>query len=243
VKGWTESVALVTGAGSGIGRAIALALAERGAGVWLVGRRVEALEEVAAAARATSSGASVLPADLTRDEQLDGLRAALERGGARLDLLVHCAGVISLGTVEEANVSDLDAQYRANLRVPYLLTQALLPMLLAHHGEVVFINSSIAGRARAGAGQFAATQSALKAIADSLREEVNTSGVRVLSVFPGRTATPRQAQLHAREGRDYRPQELMQPDDVASMVISALELPRSAEVTEISMRPFLKPPA
>jgi NADP-dependent 3-hydroxy acid dehydrogenase YdfG len=242
VRDWGESVALVTGAGSGIGRAIALALAERGAGVVLVGRREAPLEEVARAAPATSAGVRVLPADLTDDEQVEGLRSTLEGNGGRLDVLVHCAGVISHGAIEHADVADLDAQYRTNLRAPYLLSQALLPMLVAHEGEVVFINSTITGRAGAGTGPYAATKSALKAIADSLRQEVNTSGIRVLSVYPGRTATPGQAHLHAMEGRDYRPEDLMQPEDVASMLISALELPRSAEVTEISMRPFLKPP-
>jgi NADP-dependent 3-hydroxy acid dehydrogenase YdfG len=231
-------VALVTGAGSGIGRAIALALAERGDDVWLVGRRVDALEETAAAA----PGSRVASADLTNDGDIERLRAELDGAGGGLDVLVHCAGTISHGTIEEAKVADLDAQYGSNVRAPYLLTQALLPLLVAARGDVVFVNSSIAGRARAGDGQFAATQSALKAIADSLRDEVNASGVRVLSMFPGRTATPRQAGIHAHEGKDYRPEQLMQPEDVAGIVVSALALPRTAEVTEISMRPFVKPP-
>ena len=76
---------------------------------------------------------------------------------------------------------------------------------------------------------------------DSLRDEVNEDGVRVLSVFPGRTATPRQERIHAGEGREYRPERLLQPADVASVVVCALELPRTAEVTDISLRPFLKP--
>jgi NADP-dependent 3-hydroxy acid dehydrogenase YdfG len=208
-----------------------------------VGRRAAPLDEVAQAAGRANSAVRALAADLTRDDDVERLRGELERSGAHLDLLVHCAGVIAHGALESADVGDLDAQYRANLRAPYRLTQALLPSLVATEGEVVFMNSSIAGRARAGVGQYAAMQSALKAVADALREEVNESGVRVLSVFPGRTATPRQADIHRLEGKEYRPEELIQPEDVASIVISALELPRTAEVTEISMRPFIKPPA
>jgi NADP-dependent 3-hydroxy acid dehydrogenase YdfG len=198
---------------------------------------------VAATVRATNGDSRTLVADLTRDEDIERLQAELGGTDAQLDVLVHCAGSISHGRLETAEVDDLDAQYRVNLRAPYRLTQALLPSLVARKGQLVFMNSSIAGRARAGVGQFAATQSALKAVADSLREEVNASGVRVLSVFPGRTATTRQAAIHKVEGKGYRPEQLMQPEDVAAMVISALELPRTAEVTEISMRPFAKPPA
>ncbi len=83
----------------------------------------------------------------------------------------------------------------------------------------------------------------VRSLADALRGEVNGHGVRVLSVFPGRTATPLQKWLHAHEGKQYIPHELIQPDDVAAMVVAALELPRTAEVTEIVMRPFLKPRA
>jgi NADP-dependent 3-hydroxy acid dehydrogenase YdfG len=105
----------------------------------------------------------------------------------------------------------------------------------------VFINSSVIMRTRANVGQFAATQHSLKAIADSLREEVNPDQVRVLSVFPGRTASPRQAIIHEMEGKPYHPERLMQPEDVAGVVINALSLPRSAEVTDISLRPFATP--
>ena len=92
-------------------------------------------------------------------------------------------------------------------------------MLRTRRGQVVFVNSTIGLSTRAGAGQFAATQHALRAVADTLRDEVNPDGIRVTSVYPGRTATPRQATLHAHEGRTYRPERLMQPDDVAAMVV------------------------
>ena len=242
-RDWSERTALVTGGGRGIGRAIALAIATRGASVWLVGRNQGPLDEAADAARARGGDARALVADLTKEGDIERLRAELDDAGAQIDLLVHCAGAIFHGRVDTAGVEEFDAQYNANVRAPYRLTQALLPSLVTHQGEVVFMNSSIAGRARAGVGQFAATQAALKAVADTLREEVNASGVRVLSVFPGRTATSRQRAIHDLEGKEYRPEELMQPDDVAAIVLNALDLPRTAEVTDISMRPFVRPPA
>jgi NADP-dependent 3-hydroxy acid dehydrogenase YdfG len=93
--------------------------------------------------------------------------------------------------------------------------------------------------ASASNGQYASTKHGLKALADSLREEVNSRGVRILSIFPGRTATPTQEKVHAGEGRPYRPERLLQPEDVAAVVINALCLPRTAEVTEIKIRPML----
>jgi NADP-dependent 3-hydroxy acid dehydrogenase YdfG len=233
-------VALVTGASSGIGRAIALAIASRGASVWTVGRRADALAETAAAA--PDAELRPLPADLDIDGEVARILANVQSGNGTLDTVVHCAGTIALGIVEQADVADFDAQYRANLRAPFVLTQALLPMLKASSGDVVFVNSTAALGPRPGVGQYAATQAALRAITDSLRGEVNGDGIRVLSIFPGRTATPRQQRIHAIEGKDYVAERLMQPDDVAAMVVAALELPRTAEVTEIVMRPFVKPP-
>ena len=236
-----ERVALVTGAGSGIGRAIALALAQRCDTVWLVGRRPEPLDATAASANGHAAALRAWPADLTDDADLGRLHDAIVNRSGRLDAVVHSAGTIGFGRVEEATADDLDAQYRANLRAPYLLTQALMPLLRASGGDVVFVNSTASLAPKPEVGQFAATQAALRAIADSLRSEVNEEGDRVMSIFPGRTATPRQERIHAREQRPYRPERLMQAEDVAAMVAAALELPRTAEVMEIVMRPFVKP--
>lgn len=236
-------VVLVTGAGSGIGRAIALALSERGSTVWLSGRRADALEATAAAADGRTATMRPCAADLTQDSDIARLRDRIEGEGG-LDAVVHSASIAGLGTFAEASVADLDAQYRTNLRAPYELTRALLPLLRAGAGgDVVFVNSTAALGAPAQTAQYAATKAALRAVADSLRAEVNDDGVRVMSIFPGRTATPLQEQIHAHEQRPYHPERLMQAADVASMVAAALELPRTAEVMEIVMRPFLKPAA
>jgi NADP-dependent 3-hydroxy acid dehydrogenase YdfG len=240
VQSLRDKVAVVTGASSGIGKAIALALAGEGAQVVLVGRKLDTLEDVAKTTQQYSLRARACRADLTRDEDIHALVADLARNDARVDVLVHCAGEIRHAEHSQAPIVDLDAQYRSNVRGPYLLTQSLLPLLRAASGQVVFINSSSGLRARARSGQFAATQHAMKAIADSLREEVNADGIRVLCVFPGRTATPRTEQLFREERKAYRPELLMQPEDVAAMVVHSLKMPRSCEVTEISIRPLFK---
>jgi NADP-dependent 3-hydroxy acid dehydrogenase YdfG len=241
MQAFADQIAVVTGASSGIGKAIALRLAAQGATLCLIGRRAAALASVAQSAGAAAPRVLHCPADLTLDKDIQELLARLQRHYDRIDLLVHSAGAISLGQHETAPVEDFDRQYRTNVRAPYVLTQALLPMLRDSRGQIVFINSQAGLNARANMGQYAATKYALKALADSLREEVNAAGVRVLSVYPGRTASPMQVAMHAVEGKEYHPERLMQPDDVAAVVLQALSLPRSTEVTDIILRPLRKP--
>lgn len=235
-----NQVAVVTGASSGIGKAIALGLAAQGASLCLVGRKLETLQAVADAAKGKASRHRCYQADLAVEREVNELVAGLRRDIQAIDILVHGAGVIWLGPHETATADRLDDQYKTNLRAPYVLTQGLLPALRSRQGQVLFVNSSAGLSAKAKAGQYAATKHALKAVADSLREEVNPAGVRVLSLFLGRTASPMQAAVHAAEGKAYRPELLMQPEDVAAVAIHALTLPRSIEVTEISMRSRLR---
>jgi NADP-dependent 3-hydroxy acid dehydrogenase YdfG len=205
-----------------------------------VGRRAEELEATAARARRSSADVVVYPTDLADPEQAAALHGEIARWG-RLDVLVHSAGVMEVGPMDHATLAQFDEQWEVNVRALYSVTKSCLQALGVAQGEVVFVNSSIAVHPRGGLGQYAATEAAVRAIADSLRDEVNERGIRVLSVFPGRTATPRQEWLHEREGRSYDPDRLMQPEDVAASIVSALQLARSAEVTDIHLRPFRKP--
>jgi len=236
----TRHAAVVAGATSDIGRAVCLSLAAAGAQLCLLGRDASTLEEVAKSVRSFTDKVFVYPVDITSDASVTELTAQLGRDLGRVDVLVHSAGVFEMGPHGSAAVADLDRQYQTNVRGPYLLTQALLPLLRACRGQVVFVNSTVGLEARAGVGQYASTQHGLRAIADALRAEVNPDGVRVLTVYLGRTATARQARIFRLEGRPYAPELLIQPDDVAEIVLAALRLPRTAEVTEIRMRPLVK---
>lgn len=232
-------IAVVTGASSGIGRAISLALARARAHLCAVGRNYAELAETISEARQYSE-ATIFQIDLTVESDLQPLLKYLKAAG-RLDILVHCAGVIHPNEMEHARIEDFDLQYATNVRAPYILTQGVLDLLGVARGQVVFINSSAGLTAkRPEIGQYAATKHALKALADSLREEVNPKGIRVLSLYLGRTATPMQEALCRDEGTVYRPEALLQPEDIASMVVQALMLPSTAEVTDISMRPMCK---
>src|SRR5438093_9437296 len=134
MDGLHGQVAVVTGASSGIGKAVGLALSARGAKLCLAGRRLDVLEEVAEAACPNGAGARVYRADLTVESDIERLARGVHQDFGRADLLVHSAGAIGLGELEEASVEDLDSQYAANVRGPYALTKALLPMLKEHQG-------------------------------------------------------------------------------------------------------------
>jgi NADP-dependent 3-hydroxy acid dehydrogenase YdfG len=232
--------AVVTGASSGIGKAIALGVSSQGGSVCLLGRNTERLRTVAEAIKKEGNKAISYEIDLTVDGEVQALMGRLQEDFGRIDILVHSAAVIALNRFENATVREFDWQYRTNVRAVFSLTQSLLPFLTSSQGQVVFINSTAGLTANANASQYAATKHALKALADSLREEVNLKGIRVLSVFLGRTATPMQAAVYQMEGHSYRPELLIQPEDVAAVVSHVLTLPRTVEVTEIRMRPLVK---
>jgi NADP-dependent 3-hydroxy acid dehydrogenase YdfG len=235
-----DQVAVITGASSGIGRAIALGLAGCGASLCLLGRDPAALQLVADVAKRKGAQCSCYQTNLEVDCEVQEVITNIKRDTKSVHILVHSAGAIWLDPIETADANRLDTHYKTNLRAPYVLTQGLLPALKSQRGQILFVNSSSGLVARANTGQYAASKHALKAVADSLREEVNPTGVRVMSLFLGRTATRMQADIYATEQRPYHPELLMQPDDVAFMAIQALNLPRTVEVTEIHMRPMHK---
>lgn len=235
--------AVITGATSGVGRSIALALAGEGVGVALLGRKAGLLRVTAG--ECAAFGVKVVPyrVDLIKDGDVRRLKRKILADFGGVDVLVHSAGIIARSDLEAAALSDFDRQYLCNVRAPFALTQLFLSSLSQRRGQIVFINSTVGLVGAAGVSQFSATKHALKALADSFREELNPMGVRVLSVYLGRTATPTQARLSAEAGQDYHPERLIQPQQVAESVVAALGLGREAEVTDIRIRPMLKPEA
>lgn len=230
--------ALVTGAGRGIGRAIAMRLAALGCTVLCISRTQSELDETV---RSIGSAAFALPLDISTEGAAEVMLDSMIRRAGRFDILVHSAGIMQTGSVEEIQLVEVDRALKVNVFAPYALTQAALPALKRSQGQILFVNSSIIRAANtAGRGMHAMAQAALKAFADSLRDEVNNYGVRVLSILPGRTATPRQEKLFAAAGQPYRPELLLQPEDVAELACNALLLSRTAEATDLFIRPMLK---
>lgn len=219
---------LLTGAGSGIGREVAIRLGERGDELWLLARSAERAADLAAE---HGSDAHVLVADLADPASLTGVLG----WPAELDAVVHAAGVVELGPVATLDVEDWHSQLTVNLVAPALLTRVLLPALRAARGTVVFVNSGAGLRAQPDWAAYAASKHGLRALADSLRAE--EPELRVTSVFPGRTATPMQERVHAQEGKEYDATHWIRAGTVADVVLSALDLPREADMPEVVIRP------
>jgi NADP-dependent 3-hydroxy acid dehydrogenase YdfG len=229
-----DVVALVAGASGDIGRAIAFDLLGAGAEVFMLGRSMARLANPPPPESARAK-CHFIAADLTDVSGVERIASDISPRG-RLDVLVLSSGVYERS--QEPTV--FTSQMAANVLGPYSLIQRLLPLIIESKGQIVFINSTQALKATAGIGQYAATKHATKAIADSLRDEVNGVGVRVLSIFSGRTAGERQRAIFAAEGRPYRPERLIQLADIASLVLFLLQLPRTSEVTDVVLRPMQK---
>ncbi|MFD4689440.1 SDR family oxidoreductase [Streptomyces sp. NBC_00683] len=223
---------LITGAGSGIGAAVARRLLERGDELVLLARDAGRAKELAA----LHPGARTLVGDLGNPDRLSwafGQQPMPER----LDSLLHIAGVVELGRIGDLTPKAWHFQLNANLIAPAELTRLLLPQLRVSKGSVVFVNSGAGLEAHAEWGAYAASKHGLKALADSLRHEEHGSGVRVTSVYPGRTASPMQAKVHQQEGKEYDPSRWIDPESVATTILLAIDLPRDAEINNLTVRP------
>ena len=219
---------LITGAGSGIGAVLADALHGRGDSLLLLARSQERAAELAE----RYAGAQTLVADLADPASLD----AVEIPGA-LDSLVHAAGVVDLGRVAWLTTGQWREQLDVNLVSPAELTRLALPALRAAKGTVVFVNSGAGLHANPEWAAYAASKHGLRALADALRSEEREHGVRVTSVYPGRTATPMQEKVHEQEGAPYDADEWIRPETVADAIRHVLDLPRDATIPDVTVSP------
>jgi len=222
----------LTGAGSGIGAALATRLHARGDDLILLARSHARATEL----RERFPGAQTVVADLAAPGDLSRALAK-QQLPARLDSVLHVAGVVDLGTVGELTVEKWTSQLDVNLIAPAELTRLLLPALRAAKGQVVFVNSGAGLRAAPEWAAYAASKHGLKALADSLRAEEAPHGVRVSSVYPGRTATAMQERVHEQEGRDYDPAAFIDADSVVTSILTVLDLPRDAQIPDLTIRP------
>lgn len=227
---------LITGAGSGIGEAVARRLLTRGDEVWLLARDAGRARQLADRFAGLGGQPRTLVGDLAQPARLSWALGHQSLPG-ELDSLLHVAGVVDLGTVDELTPKVWDATLAVNLVAPAELTRLLLPQVRLARGHVLFVNSGAGLNAHPQWSAYAASKHGLKALADSLRGEEASAGVRVSSVYPGRTATAMQEKVHQQEGRSYDPSAWMTAEAVATTVLTALDLPRGAQVTDLSVRP------
>ena len=237
----TEHTALVTGATSGIGLATVIMLAKNGLDVVMIGRNDKKLLKIQEDNHHLPGNLSYHVVDLANPSEIDAFSSKILSELGNIGSLIHCAGIIKNVDIFTHGPELLDEHYSINVRAPYQLTRNLLPGIKSCCGQIVFVNSSAALQStRKDIIAYGASKYALKSIADGVREQVNKFGIRVISIYPGRTATKMQESIFKFEGRDYKPELLIQPEDIAETIVYSLSLPNTVEITDISMRPFNK---
>jgi NADP-dependent 3-hydroxy acid dehydrogenase YdfG len=242
------TVALVTGASSGIGEAAALALAEQGAAVALTARRADRLEALAAKIRENGGSVLALTADVSDEQQA---REAVERTVTelgRLDTLVNNAGVMLLGPAVGAPLEEWQRMVEVNVLGLLYCAHAALPHLLraAEDGarrvaDMVNISSVAGRRATIGSGVYNATKHAVGAFSESLRQEVTGRHVRVSLVEPGAVETElfghNRPEIQEQLGQRFTGLERLQSSDIADAITYIVTRPRHVAINEILIRP------
>ncbi|MCZ2402041.1 SDR family NAD(P)-dependent oxidoreductase [Paenarthrobacter sp. Z7-10] len=212
---------LLTGAGSGIGREMALELASRSVRLTLVGRRSEPLEEVAAMVRERGGQAHVVALDLTAPGAPAAVVAAAQDRFSGVDVLINNAGNVRAGRLEALDESEVLAQIALNLTAPILLTRAAIPALRdSGDGLVVNVSSGIGLIGLPFYSTYAATKAGIAHFGEALRRELLGEGVHVLNVYPGATSTPMMdsSQAGVEHGFEYE-----SPQDVAAAAVAGME--------------------
>jgi NADP-dependent 3-hydroxy acid dehydrogenase YdfG len=228
-------VAIVTGAGRGIGRAVAVALAAEGAAVALAARSRQQIAAVAAEIRQAGGRALAVPTDVTQDAAVEALvEQVVGELGGRLDLLVTAAGVATFGPVAGTKPADWDAMLAVNLRATMVTCRAVLPpMVRQRRGTILNIASVAAVRVIPGAAAYSATKAAVVAFSRVLAEEVRHEGVRVGVVLPGAVDTPLWDAIPNPPDRA----RMLSPEDVARAVLLMATLPPRAALEEVTLLP------
>jgi len=234
-----EKHCIITGASRGMGRAIARRLASEQAFLHLLGRNPDTLAAVQAELQDQTGIVDVYPTDLSDLAAIEAFVEDFVQKGYKADILVQNAGMIQMGTVADCPPETLQKLFAVNLQAPYALAHYLMPHFNSDFAQILMVNSTV--RAHAGLSQYAATKHALKSLTDSFRAEVNGRKIRVMSLYPGSTATSMIEKVYQYTGKpSYAPERLLQPEDIAHTVHHMLTAPLTAEITDLSIRPFLK---
>ena len=221
---------LITGASRGIGLAIARALDSEGAKLILAGRNRGPLARAASQLPGTVMS---MPVDVTKPGDVNRLLTAVQKRIRRLDVLINNAGVFTYKPFAKTTLEDWRRNIETNLTSIFLTTQAALPLLKRSQGEVVNILSISSRVAFPNCSAYAAAKFGALGLTGVLRRELRAEGIRVTAVLPGMTETRMKDELDF----PVRGEDLLQPEDVAAAVLSALVQPRRATVEEILLVP------
>ena len=218
----SDKVAIITGASSGIGRAVALEMARCGARIALAARRASALQEVADGVQAAGGEALVVPTDVSRRDQVERLvRDTLARWG-RVDVLVSNAGLYVRRPIAELSVEEIEQSLAVNFYGGLYAVLAILPYLLQRHsGHIILVTSMDGKKGLPLDAPYVSAKFALTGFGDVLRQELRGSGINVTTVLPGRVDTPMIDDL----GVPWISAKIP-PETVARAIVSVLHRPR-----------------
>jgi 3-oxoacyl-[acyl-carrier protein] reductase len=228
------AVAVVTGAGRGIGRSVATTLARNGATVVLTARSAGELESVKSEIEAIGARAFAISADLTRSDDVKNLFAKVIEQCHRIDVLVNNAGIGRFAPVREMPLEDFDAMWALNMKAVFECTKHALPIMEAQKQGAIINVASLAGKNSfvSGAG-YSATKWALLGFARSLMLEEREFNIRVITICPGSVDTT----FSSTKSDPKRSEKILHPQDVADSIMAALMMPDRAMISEIDIRP------
>jgi 3-oxoacyl-[acyl-carrier protein] reductase len=231
-----NKVAVITGASRGIGKAIALSLAQEGMHLALIARNKKDLEATAFACEQYGVTTKVYPFDLSLINNISELVETIHQDFPQIDVLINDAGKYAEGDPFESNLADWDYTLNVNFKAPYHLTSELLKKF-RKDGETAVINiSSISGLMVTEGGEiYNASKAALKSFGGCLFESVRERGIKVTNIYPGYVNTSMTA------GGKLDHDKMIQPQDVASAAVWALKMPANACPTDITIRPQFSP--
>ncbi|HHA6127237.1 TPA: SDR family oxidoreductase [Staphylococcus aureus] len=226
----TDKVAVVTGAGSGIGEAIATLLHEEGVKVILAGRNKDKLQNVAN--QLAQDSVKVVPTDVTKKEEVDELIKIAQQTFGGLDIVINSAGQMLSSKITDYQVDEWDSMIDVNIKGTLYTTQAALPTMLEQSsGHLINIASIFGFEVTKSSTIYSATKAAVHTITQGLEKELAKTGVKVTSISPGMVDTAITAAYNPTDRKKLEPQ------DIAEAVLYALTQPSHVNVNEITVRP------
>ena len=225
--------ALITGAGKGIGKAIALALAKEGVNVILVARTQEEIDSVAAKVRSLRVKALAITADVA---DINSVNNAVEKALAEfgtIDILINNAGIAAFGKFLELEPTDWERIIQVNLMGTYYVTRAILPNMIERQtGDIINISSTAGLSGNALTSAYSASKFAVLGLTESLMQEVRKHNIRVTALTPSTVATDMAKELNLTDGN---PEKVMQAEDMAELIIAQLKLNRRVFIKNSSI--------
>jgi 3-oxoacyl-[acyl-carrier protein] reductase len=226
-------IALVTGAGKGIGRAIAIALANEGVNVGLLARTAKDLQAVAAEIKSTGVKTAMATADVSDIQSVNSAVEKIQQDLGEIDILINNAGTGTFGKFLELEPAQWENQVKVNLFGVYYTTRAVLPQMIKREtGDIVNVSSTAGLRGNAGTSAYSASKFGVMGLTESLMQEVRKHNIRVTALAPSTVVTELAKSANLINNNEDR---MMQPEDFAELIIAQLKLNRRVFVKDASI--------